>query len=114
MLFFSIFGQTRYESLAATFVFDEHYRGIIKAFQPAWTLVLFKIIFGVYIIVSNIVLVNLLIAMMTDTYQRIQVTLLTPTLELTLFTRGPNVSQFTPSFLVSFLVMLVLLFHTMQ
>lgn len=73
LLFFSIFGQTRYESLAATFVFDEHYRDVRKALQPVWTLILFKVIFGVYIIVSNIVLVNLLIAMMTDTYQRIQV-----------------------------------------
>jgi hypothetical protein len=33
----------------------------------------FKIIFGTYLLVSVVVLINLLIAMMSDTYQRIQV-----------------------------------------
>ena len=37
-----------------------------------WTLGLFKIIFAMYLLVTAIVLINLLIAMMSDTYQRIQ------------------------------------------
>ncbi|ODM89562.1 Ankyrin-3 [Orchesella cincta] len=40
--------------------------------QPEWTIVLFKIFFGVYLLVTVIVLINLLIAMMSDTYQRIE------------------------------------------
>ncbi|ODM88846.1 Ankyrin-3 [Orchesella cincta] len=40
--------------------------------QPDWTIVLFKIVFGVYLLVTVIVLINLLIAMMSDTYQRIE------------------------------------------
>ena len=38
-----------------------------------WTLELFKIVFALYLLVTAIVLINLLIAMMSDTYQRIQV-----------------------------------------
>jgi hypothetical protein len=41
--------------------------------QPYWTDYLFKIVFGIYMLVSVVVLINLLIAMMSDTYQRIQV-----------------------------------------
>lgn len=41
--------------------------------QPYWTEYLFKIVFGIYMLVSVVVLINLLIAMMSDTYQRIQV-----------------------------------------
>lgn len=41
--------------------------------QPKWTEILFKLVFGIYLLVSVIVLINLLIAMMSDTYQRIQV-----------------------------------------
>ncbi len=41
--------------------------------RPDWTESLFKIIFGTYLLVSVVVLINLLIAMMSDTYQRIQV-----------------------------------------
>lgn len=44
-----------------------------NAEQPQWTIYLFKGIFGVYMLVSVVVLINLLIAMMSDTYQRIQV-----------------------------------------
>jgi len=40
--------------------------------QPDWTLILFKVFFGVYMLVTVVVLINLLIAMMSDTYQRIQ------------------------------------------
>ena len=38
-----------------------------------WTLEMFKIFFGAYVLVTVVVLINLLIAMMSDTYQRIQV-----------------------------------------
>ncbi|XP_048522674.1 serine/threonine-protein phosphatase 6 regulatory ankyrin repeat subunit A [Dendroctonus ponderosae] len=61
LLFFAVFGQTTYDELT-----------IKPNFQPYWTEVLFKIVFGVYMLVSVVVLINLLIAMMTDTYQRIQ------------------------------------------
>ncbi|XP_058801411.1 uncharacterized protein LOC131670076 [Phymastichus coffea] len=40
--------------------------------QPGWTLFLFKITFSIYMMVTVIVLINLLIAMMSDTYQNIQ------------------------------------------
>ncbi|KAL7305388.1 hypothetical protein TKK_0002131 [Trichogramma kaykai] len=40
--------------------------------QPGWTLYLFKITFSIYMLVTVIVLINLLIAMMSDTYQTIQ------------------------------------------
>lgn len=65
LLFFAVFGQTSTEQLQT------------KAHrQSKWTEVLFKIVFGVYMLVSVVVLINLLIAMMTDTYQNIQVTCL--------------------------------------
>lgn len=41
--------------------------------QPEWTEKMFVVAFGIYQIVAVIVLINLLIAMMSDTYQRIQV-----------------------------------------
>uniref|UniRef100_A0A6P7F814 Serine/threonine-protein phosphatase 6 regulatory ankyrin repeat subunit A isoform X2 n=1 Tax=Diabrotica virgifera virgifera TaxID=50390 RepID=A0A6P7F814_DIAVI len=40
--------------------------------QPLWTEVFFKFVFGAYMLLSVVVLIKLLIAMMTDTYQRIQ------------------------------------------
>ncbi|CAK9795074.1 Short transient receptor potential channel 4 [Anthophora quadrimaculata] len=40
--------------------------------QPKWTIYLFKVSFSLYMLVSVIVLINLLIAMMSDTYQSIQ------------------------------------------
>ncbi|XP_029443072.1 serine/threonine-protein phosphatase 6 regulatory ankyrin repeat subunit A-like [Rhinatrema bivittatum] len=39
---------------------------------PPFTFVIVRFVFGVYLIVTLIVLINLLIAMMSDTYQRIQ------------------------------------------
>uniref|UniRef100_A0A8D8TFU9 Ion transport domain-containing protein n=1 Tax=Cacopsylla melanoneura TaxID=428564 RepID=A0A8D8TFU9_9HEMI len=41
--------------------------------QPEWTEKLYVAFFAIYQIVAVIVLINLLIAMMSDTYQRIQV-----------------------------------------
>ncbi|KAJ8668972.1 hypothetical protein QAD02_000231 [Eretmocerus hayati] len=40
--------------------------------QPTWTLFFFKVSFSIYMMVTVIVLINLLIAMMSDTYQNIQ------------------------------------------
>ena len=60
-LFFSLFGLTRPEDLKMTNRIDD------------WTLELFKVVFALYLLVTAIVLINLLIAMMSDTYQRIQV-----------------------------------------
>lgn len=65
LLFFAVFGQTTTEN---TRVHRD------SNMQPAWTNYLFKIVFGIYMLVSVVVLINLLIAMMSDTYQRIQVT----------------------------------------
>lgn len=61
LLFFSLFGLTRPEDLRTTKHVED------------WTLMLFKIVFGIYLLTAAIVLINLLIAMMSDTYQRIQV-----------------------------------------
>lgn len=60
LLFFAIFGQTTHEQLKE------------EIHQPNWTTVFFKLAFGIYMLVSVVVLINLLIAMMSDTYQRIQ------------------------------------------
>jgi len=60
LLFFAIFGQTTHEELKTELI------------QAKWTTALFKITFGIYMLVSVVVLINLLIAMMSDTYQRIQ------------------------------------------
>ncbi|XP_017755980.1 PREDICTED: uncharacterized protein LOC108547816 [Eufriesea mexicana] len=60
LLFFAIFGQTTHEQFK------------VEIMQPEWTKVLFKLTFGIYMLVSVVVLINLLIAMMSDTYQRIQ------------------------------------------
>lgn len=46
---------------------------IFELGQPEWTEKMFVVAFGIYQIVAVIVLINLLIAMMSDTYQRIQV-----------------------------------------
>ncbi|XP_033225980.1 serine/threonine-protein phosphatase 6 regulatory ankyrin repeat subunit C [Belonocnema kinseyi] len=59
-LFFAVFGQTTHSELK------------VETQQPEWTSGLFKLAFGVYMLVSVVVLINLLIAMMSDTYQRIQ------------------------------------------
>ncbi|KMQ96424.1 short transient receptor potential channel [Lasius niger] len=60
LLFFAIFGQTTHGDFK------------VELDQPKWTTVLFKLTFGIYMLVSVVVLINLLIAMMSDTYQRIQ------------------------------------------
>ncbi|XP_022916147.2 serine/threonine-protein phosphatase 6 regulatory ankyrin repeat subunit B isoform X2 [Onthophagus taurus] len=65
-LFFAIFGQTTYDDVTIKAPAGE------PAYRPQWTENLFKVVFGVYMLVSVVVLINLLIAMMSDTYQRIQ------------------------------------------
>lgn len=60
LLFFSLFGLVEPESLPP-----------IKS-SPTWSREIIKTVFGMYLIVTLIVLINLLIAMMSDTYQRIQ------------------------------------------
>lgn len=64
LLFFAVFGQTLPEAFRAK-----------NSPQPEWTLTLFKLVSGIYMLLSVVVLINLLIAMMSDTYQRIQVPL---------------------------------------
>ncbi|XP_037747859.1 serine/threonine-protein phosphatase 6 regulatory ankyrin repeat subunit A isoform X4 [Chelonia mydas] len=59
-LFFSVFGLVDPESLPSL------------TRTPQFTFVIIRFVFGVYLIVTLIVLINLLIAMMSDTYQRIQ------------------------------------------
>lgn len=61
-LLFAIFGQTSPDDIISQ-----------RETRPEWTENLFKIVYGIYMLVSVIVLINLLIAMMSDTYQRIQV-----------------------------------------
>ena len=41
--------------------------------NPQWSRLMVQIVYGTYHVVTVIVLLNLLIAMMSDTYQRIQV-----------------------------------------
>ncbi|XP_053323897.1 serine/threonine-protein phosphatase 6 regulatory ankyrin repeat subunit B-like [Spea bombifrons] len=60
LLFFSLFGLVEPECLPSL---DR---------TPPFTFVIVRFVFGVYLIVTLIVLINLLIAMMSDTYQRIQ------------------------------------------
>lgn len=62
LLFFAVFGMITHENLQSK-----------QTEQPSWTIYLFKGVLGVYMLVSVVVLINLLIAMMSDTYQRIQV-----------------------------------------
>lgn len=68
LLFFAVFGQTTTEQTQTDKILNLPQRS-----QPQWTDVLFKVVFGIYMLVSVVVLINLLIAMMSDTYQRIQV-----------------------------------------
>ncbi|KAI3387547.1 hypothetical protein SNEBB_006262 [Seison nebaliae] len=60
-LFFSLFGLGSLDHLAISYTND-----------PTSAAYIAKAIYGMYLIVSVIVLINLLIAMMSDTYQRIQ------------------------------------------
>lgn len=62
-LFFALFGQTTLSDL-----------NYVSSLRPLWTQNIFKAVFGAYMLMSVVVLVTLLIAMMSDTYQRIQVT----------------------------------------
>lgn len=64
-LFFAVFGQTSPDDINS-----------LRHTRPEWTEILFKLVYGIYMLVSVIVLINLLIAMMSDTYQRIQVIIL--------------------------------------
>lgn len=68
LLFFAVFGQTTTDQTQV-----DKINSLQMRTQPYWTEYLFKIVFGVYMLVSVVVLINLLIAMMSDTYQRIQV-----------------------------------------
>lgn len=60
MLFFSLFGLVEPDSMPPLHL------------VPYFAKILLKMIFGIYLLVTLIVLINLLIAMMSDTYQRIQ------------------------------------------
>ncbi|XP_016837538.2 short transient receptor potential channel 4-like [Nasonia vitripennis] len=62
LLFFAIFGQTTHDG----------FRIVPRDKQAPWTIGMFKLAFAIYMLVSVVVLINLLIAMMSDTYQRIQ------------------------------------------
>jgi hypothetical protein len=61
MLFFALFGLTSQKDV-------KHNEGV----YPGATIGIAKAVFGVYNVLCMIVLINLLIAMMSDTYQRIQ------------------------------------------
>ncbi|KAG1692597.1 Short transient receptor potential channel 2 [Nymphon striatum] len=60
MLFFSLFGLVDPDTLPPL-----HY-------SPEYSVYIMKTVFGIYMTVTVVVLINLLIAMMSDTYQRIQ------------------------------------------
>uniref|UniRef100_A0A8C5QBB0 No mechanoreceptor potential C n=1 Tax=Leptobrachium leishanense TaxID=445787 RepID=A0A8C5QBB0_9ANUR len=60
LLFFSLFGLIEPEYLPPL------------GRTPQFTFVIVRFVFGVYLVVTLIMLINLLIAMMSDTYQRIQ------------------------------------------
>lgn len=68
LLFFAVFGHTVTDQTIVDKIEE-----LKERTQPEWCDYFFKLIFGVYMLVSVIVLINLLIAMMSDTYQRIQV-----------------------------------------
>ena len=58
--------------LKTSFPFSYHELNMTSN-NPAGLMYLFQIVFALYMLVTTIVLINLLIAMMSDTYQRIQV-----------------------------------------
>lgn len=60
ILFFALFGLIDPENMPRA------------AIAPNWSHTLIKVAFGIYMVITLIVLINLLIAMMSDTYQRIQ------------------------------------------
>ena len=45
---------------------------MISSLMQSWTVYAFKLVFASYLLLTVVVLINLLIAMMSDTYQRIQ------------------------------------------
>lgn len=61
LLFFALFGLTKAEDTLVT----RKQEGLVLE----WT----NLVFSGYLLITAIVLINLLIAMMSDTYQRIQV-----------------------------------------
>ena len=61
LLFFGLFGLTKAEDT------------LINCKHEPWVLEWTTLIFSAYLLITAIVLINLLIAMMSDTYQRIQV-----------------------------------------
>ncbi|KMQ96425.1 transient receptor potential-gamma protein [Lasius niger] len=61
-LFFAIFGKKDTDDFTISFRKNQ---------QPKWTVYFFKISFSIYMLVSVIVLINLLIAMMSDTYHKV-------------------------------------------
>lgn len=69
LLFFGVFGQTKTEQVKI----DKVSTAIELRQQPTQTDFLYKLCFGVYMLVAIVVLRNLLTAMMSDTYHRIQV-----------------------------------------
>lgn len=90
LLFFAVFGQTTTDQTQV-----DKMNGSPTQPQPYWVEYLFKIVFGVYMLVSVVVLINLLIAMMSDTYQRIQVVFsLTLLSRMYLFQRGVIYREF--------------------
>uniref|UniRef100_A0A0M3IKZ0 Ion_trans domain-containing protein n=1 Tax=Ascaris lumbricoides TaxID=6252 RepID=A0A0M3IKZ0_ASCLU len=60
MLFFSLFGLVEPDTMPPLHL------------VPDFAKIILKLLFGIYLLVTLIVLINLLIAMMSDTYQRIQ------------------------------------------
>ena len=77
--FFALFGITGYEDvMASNYIqsiftqIDGEYPVISTNSFLGWTLYAFKLVFASYLTLSIIVLINLLIAMMSDTYCRIQ------------------------------------------
>lgn len=60
MLFFSMFGLVEPDNMPPLHL------------VPDFSKIVLKVVFGIYMMVTLIVLINLLIAMMSDTYQRIQ------------------------------------------
>ena len=77
--FFALFGITGYEDVMASNYIQSIFPQIAGEYPVistnpflGWTLYAFKLVFASYLTLSIIVLINLLIAMMSDTYCRIQ------------------------------------------
>ena len=73
--FFALFGITSYEDVMASQYIQGEYKLILhwnEFLSIGWTIYAFKLVFASYLTLSIIVLINLLIAMMSDTYCRIQ------------------------------------------